>query len=184
MSTKIVNSAGHTAPRAVTQGILGATVFAMGMAAACVSGATAAPQDRDSANSDIVISKLVYVDDTSLFRVRLTESALLKAGCTYLSEDQEKNHKLRDILRTFPLQRESIGKAMVEPRYALYLTRKSGARETILLDRAYTGASRVYGTLEGAPISVELGLASAIVQWAFDEKLQQVNDQCVARKSP
>ncbi|MGK5027517.1 hypothetical protein [Janthinobacterium sp. RB2R34] len=183
MSSKIANSASPTVPRMVSHGIFSATVFAVALAAAGVCGAAPALNDTGSADDEIVQSKLVYVSDSMLFRVRLTESTLLKAGCTYVTENSEKNQKLRDILDKFPLHGEANNDAMVEPRYALYLARKGGTHETMLLDRAYTGAGSIYGRLDGTPVSAAPGLAREVVQWALDEKIRQINDQCVKSKS-
>lgn len=184
MSTKIGNSASPTAPRIVFHGIFSATVFAVGMAAAGVSGAAPALKDTGRANDEIVRSKLVHVSDSMLFRVRLTEPTLLQVGCTHVSENKEKNKKLRDILDKFALHGEATNDAMVEPRYALYLTRKGGTHEIMLLDRVYTGADSIYGLLNGNPISAAPGLLKEVVQWALDEELPQINDQCVKSKSP
>lgn len=127
---------------------------------------------------DIVQAKMVYVPDAMLFRSRLTESMLARAGCTYTSVKQADIRKLREVLVHFPVYAATSGTLMLEPRYALYLERTNGAISTLLFDRQYLPSQQRDGSLDGKPIIVDASLAARLVQWAREGHIPQSNKAC------
>jgi hypothetical protein len=136
---------------------------------ACASG--------PNTGTAITHAKLVYVEDTTMFRSRLDETRLAQTGCTYESRDPAAMLALRPLLDADQFEDESIVR-MIEPRYALYFEKEDGSKHSLLLDRQYSDSLRRHGTFDAKPITVEGNLASQLVQWAVHANISQSNPHC------
>jgi len=147
--------------------------------AASLAFATALAACASSPNTGTAITraKLVYVEDTAMFRSRLDETRLAQTGCTYESRDPAAMLALGRLLVAEQFENESIVQ-MIEPRYALYFEKEDGSTHSLLLDRQYSDSLRRHGTFDAKQITVEGNLASQLVQWAVHANISQSNPQC------
>lgn len=146
-------------------------------ASLALATALAACASNPTIGTAITRAKLVYVEDTTMFRSRLDETRLAQTGCTYESRDPAAMLALRRLLGAEQFENESIVQ-MIEPRYALYFEKEDGSKHLLLLDRQYSDSLRRHGTFDAKPITVEGDLASQLVQWAVQANISQSNPHC------
>ncbi|WDD92029.1 hypothetical protein Bsp3421_001999 [Burkholderia sp. FERM BP-3421] len=118
-------------------------------------------------------AKVIIVDPSLNFRVRISEEKMQEVGKLYGTEDRDRISGLIKIIEESDVH-DRVGSGVAasdissndfEPREGIYLFSKDGEIYKFLFSKKYEGASTVQGSFNGRPITARSSIPRALQSW-------------------